>query len=194
MDISAAPAIVNRLARSIRRLVLLSSLAVRDSAEDETNPVAKLHRGIERLIEKSGVEWTFVRPGWFATNALMWWAPQIPVGRDRAMAVRCPPIGSNSRTGIAAVAVRALTEAGDHGVKYAVTGPESVTFADQVRIIGEVTGRPLRYEEISPLCTVPAHEELMAKGGQYAERYRTQAPGLPMTRIIPDRSTRGRLR
>ena len=32
---------------------------------------------------------------------------------------------------------------------YLLTGPESLTFAEQVGIIGEVIHRPLRYEEIS---------------------------------------------
>src|ERR1700733_3311442 len=50
---------------------------------------------IERLIETSGLEWTFLRPATFGANALRWWAPIDE--RD-----------------IAAVAVRALCEDG-HG-------------------------------------------------------------------------------
>ncbi|ADI07533.1 NADPH:quinone reductase and related Zn-dependent oxidoreductase-like protein [Streptomyces bingchenggensis BCW-1] len=50
---------------------------------------------------------------------------------------------------IAAVAVRALTEDGHGHTAYALTGPEILTQAEQVRTIGEVLGRPLRWQELS---------------------------------------------
>ncbi len=36
------------------------------------------------------------------------------------------------------------------GRDYVLTGPESLSHRDQVTIIGEVLGRPLRLEEITP--------------------------------------------
>ncbi len=51
---------------------------------------------------------------------------------------------------IAEVAVRALTEDKHAGASYVLTGPQAVTQADQVRIIGEVTGLPARWHEASP--------------------------------------------
>jgi uncharacterized protein YbjT (DUF2867 family) len=51
---------------------------------------------------------------------------------------------------IAAVAVRALCEDRHAGVKYILTGPQSLTERDQVRTIGDAIGRPLRFEEIPP--------------------------------------------
>jgi hypothetical protein len=38
------------------------------------------HAEIERLIETSAREWTFLRPGMIAANARRWWAPQIRAG------------------------------------------------------------------------------------------------------------------
>ena len=46
--------------------------------------------------------------------------------------------------------MRALTEEGHHRKKYTFTGPESVTFAKQVRTISEAIGRTLQYAEVSP--------------------------------------------
>jgi uncharacterized protein YbjT (DUF2867 family) len=46
--------------------------------------------------------------------------------------------------------VRALTDDKHAGATYVLTGPEAVTQADQVRIIGEVTGLPVRWEEAPP--------------------------------------------
>ena len=51
---------------------------------------------------------------------------------------------------IAAVAVRALCDEGHVGREYVLTGPESLTQREQVRIIGGAIGRPLRFEELSP--------------------------------------------
>ncbi len=74
-----APAL-ERIAKDARRIVFLSNLTVRDGVEEQAYPVTTLHARIERLIEASGVRWTFLRPGAFAANARMWWAPQIRAG------------------------------------------------------------------------------------------------------------------
>jgi uncharacterized protein YbjT (DUF2867 family) len=43
-----------------------------------------------------------------------------------------------------------LCEEGHAGAEYVVTGPQSLTQAEQVQTIGRAIGRPLRVEEISP--------------------------------------------
>ena len=148
-SVTVAPAL-ERIAKHARRIVFLSNLTVRDGVEEQAYPVTTLHAKIERLIEASGVRWTFLRPGAFAANARIWWAPQVRAGD----VVRWPyadavtsPIHERD---IAAVAVRALSEDGHAGAKYILTGPESLTQRDQVRIIGEAIGRRLRFEEIPP--------------------------------------------
>lgn len=147
----AAP-FLNAVAKRARRIVFLSSAAVRDDVEQQTNPIGKAHADIEGLIEKSGLEWTFLRPGGFATNALWWWAPQIRVGDVVRWPYGAAAWGPIHERDIAAVAVRALTEKGQgHGeAKYVLTGGQSLTQAEQVQTIGAAIGRPLRFEEISP--------------------------------------------
>jgi NAD(P)-dependent dehydrogenase (short-subunit alcohol dehydrogenase family) len=142
-----AQAIVRATAKRARRIVFLSSLAVRDDVDQQSNPIAQIHADIERLIEESGLEWTFLRPGGFAANTL-WWAPQI-----RGEGVVRWPYGAAARAliherDIAAVAVRALVEDGHAGKKYHLSGPQAQTQVEQVKIIGEVIGRRLRFEEI----------------------------------------------
>ena len=53
-------------------------------------------------------------------------------------------------TRIAAVAVRALREDGHAGRDYVLTGPESLSQAEQVRTIGDAIGREIRFTELSP--------------------------------------------
>jgi uncharacterized protein YbjT (DUF2867 family) len=51
---------------------------------------------------------------------------------------------------VAAVAARALYEDGHAGGDYVLTGPESLSQAEQVGVIGAVLGRQIRFEELSP--------------------------------------------
>ena len=50
----------------------------------------------------------------------------------------------------AAIAIEALTVDEHAGRSYRVSGPESLTHEQQIKLLGEAIGRPLRYEEISP--------------------------------------------
>ncbi|MGH3801625.1 MAG: NAD(P)H-binding protein [Pseudonocardiaceae bacterium] len=145
----AAPAVLDIVAQQARRVVLLSSMGVRDDVDKQADPINQFHADLERLIEKSGLEWTFLRCHSFATNAL-WWAPQI-----RADGVVREPYGAAARPviherDIAAVAARVLTGDGHSGATYRLTGPQVLTQVEQVHAIGEAIGRPLRFEEISP--------------------------------------------
>jgi hypothetical protein len=51
---------------------------------------------------------------------------------------------------IAAVAVKALTEDGHEEATYVLSGPATLTQVEQVRIIGDVLHRDLRWEELPP--------------------------------------------
>jgi uncharacterized protein YbjT (DUF2867 family) len=51
---------------------------------------------------------------------------------------------------VAAVAARTLYQDGHAGGDYVLTGPESLSQADQVSIIGDVLGRRIEFEQLSP--------------------------------------------
>jgi uncharacterized protein YbjT (DUF2867 family) len=148
---ATAPAVVERLATHARRVVFLSSPhQTPHPFFQQPNPMAVLHADIERLIAAAGLESVIIRPGMFASNALFWWAPAIRAGG----AVRWPygaaetaPVDERD---VAAVAVRALREDGYAGGDYVLTGPESLSQAEQVSVIGDVLGRRIRFEELSP--------------------------------------------
>jgi uncharacterized protein YbjT (DUF2867 family) len=86
----------------------------------------------------------------FAANARGWWAPQIRAGDVVRWPYADAPTAPIDERDIAAVAVRVLCEEGHNGKDYVPTGPESLSQFEQVRIIGEVIGRSLRYQELSP--------------------------------------------
>lgn len=148
---ATVPAVVDRIARSARRIVFLSSPYKTDHPlfqAAQPNPISLLHADIERRLQASGRDWTFVRPGMFSANALWWWAPQIRSGACVRWPYALVPTAPVHEADIAAVAVRALTSSACAGAEYLVTGPQSLTHRDQVGIIGDVLGRPLRYQEV----------------------------------------------
>ncbi|MEV1171197.1 NAD(P)H-binding protein [Nonomuraea sp. NPDC049784] len=144
--------VVAAVAGHARRVVYLS-------ADVPDEPETHYHE-IERLIRHSGLGWTFLRPGGFAANTLGW-AGQIRQG------VVHWPYGQASRSlihekDIAAVAVHVLTSAGHNGATYVLSGPEQLTQAEQVRVIGEAVGREVRWED---LPADVAREHLLAAWG-----------------------------
>jgi uncharacterized protein YbjT (DUF2867 family) len=148
---ATAPAVVERLAASARRVVFLSSPhQAPHPFFRQPNPTAVLHADIERLIAAAGLESTIIRPGMLASNTVFWWAAAIRVGD----AVRWPygaaetaPVDDRD---VAAVAARTLYQDGHAGGDYVLTGPQSLSQAAQVSIIGDVVGRRIRFEELSP--------------------------------------------
>jgi uncharacterized protein YbjT (DUF2867 family) len=162
-DADAAPAVVDVLAGAGPRVVFLSSMG---SQADQAEAGTAFHAAVERELRRSGLAWTFLRPGGFASNTLLW-APQI----RRDGVVRWPYARAARslihERDIAAVAVRCLTgghgdgghgdightggghDGGGHdGAVHVLTGPEAVTQEEQVHAIGRAVGRPVRYEEI----------------------------------------------
>jgi uncharacterized protein YbjT (DUF2867 family) len=172
---ATAPAVIERLAAHARRVVFLSSPhRTPHPFFQQPNPMAVLHADIERLIAASGVASTIIRPGMFASNVVHWWATSIRRGdvvRWPYGAAETAPIDERD---IAAVAARALYEDGHAGGDYVLTGPESLSQAKQVSIIGEAIGRRIQFEELSPddfrretegIWPRPAVEMLLAAWG-----------------------------
>jgi len=105
---------------------------------------AALGEQVERLIESSGLEWTFLRPGMFASNAVLWWAPQTRAGDVVRWPHLAAPTAPIDERDIAAVAVRALCEDGHAGAEYVLTGPQSLSQFEQISTIADAIGRSLR--------------------------------------------------
>ena len=148
---TTAEAVVERLATHARHVVFLSAPhKTPHPFFQQPNPMAALYADIERFIAESGLESTIIRPGMFASNALSWWATAIRTGG----AVRWPygaaetaPVDDRD---VAAVVARTLYEDGHAGGDYVLTGPESLSQERQVSIIGEVLGRRIKFDELSP--------------------------------------------
>jgi uncharacterized protein YbjT (DUF2867 family) len=175
LPVTTAPAVIERVAHSAQRIVLLSAPhRTPHPFFQQPNPMAVLYTEIERIIAATNVASTIIRPGMFASNALFWWAPAIREGdvvRWPYGAAETAPIDERD---VASVAARALYEDGHAGGDYVLTGPESLSQAEQVAAIGDAIGRRIRFEELSPeefrretagVWPQPAVEMLLAAWG-----------------------------
>lgn len=132
----------------VRRAVVLSSFTVRDNGAQPSS-IGAQHQALENVVAASAPQWSFLRCGGFAANTLAW-APMIRA----AGVVRVPhpeaataPIAERD---IAAAAAVVLLGEGHAGARYVLTGPQSLTQAEQAAAIGAAIGRDLRVEELSP--------------------------------------------
>ena len=148
---ATAPAVVERLATYTQRVVFLSSPHQTRILSSSNRIQWRCSTPIfERLIAAAGLESTIIRPGMFASNALVWWASAIRtdgVIRWPYGAAETAPVDDRD---VAAVAARTLYQDGHAGGDYVLTGPESLSQAEQVSIIGDVVGRRITFEELSP--------------------------------------------
>ncbi|SDY75152.1 Uncharacterized conserved protein YbjT, contains NAD(P)-binding and DUF2867 domains [Saccharopolyspora shandongensis] len=124
-------------AGGVRRVVLLSSQGV---STGHHPPV------FEDAVKRSGLEWTLLRPGNFASNAFQW---AETVRTQRAIAAPFGDVGLPAvhPADIAEVAAVALRDARHAGHSYALTGPAPITPRQQAAAIGEALGEPVRFVE-----------------------------------------------
>ena len=117
-------------------------LSVYDGGRGGTDPMAAWHARAEAAVTGSGLAWTLLRPGRFMTNTLHW-APMIARGDTVTIPFADLPTASIDPADIAEVAALALTT-GDHdGAAYRLTGPEAMTPAEELALIGKELDRPL---------------------------------------------------
>ncbi|MEC3953895.1 NAD(P)H-binding protein [Nocardia sp. CDC153] len=144
----AAPELLAAAAAAgVRRTVVISALTVQYPVGEPR--FAEEFRAVEQAARESGLAWTALRCTDFDANALAW-APQV---RATGMVRGAYPKAATSpihHRDIAAVAASALTDPGHDGRAHVLTGPESLTQLDKVRILGETLGVDLSFDEVAP--------------------------------------------
>lgn len=132
-------------AAGVRRVVLLSVLGA-DLLPDVV-PMA----GWEQDVRNSGKQWTILRPNWFQQN-FGDGAFTTPL-RDTGV-LELPDADAAlsfiDTRDIAEVAALALVQDGHDGRTYELTGPQSLTYAEALAILGKAADRDLSYVALDP--------------------------------------------
>jgi uncharacterized protein YbjT (DUF2867 family) len=129
----------------VRRIVLLSSQA------SHTRPQAISHerlRDFERAVTTSGLDWTVLRPGGFASNTFAH-IPSIRTARTVAAPSGDVGLPLIDPADVAEVAAAALRDEGHAGHVYALTGPSLVSPRQQAAALGAALGAELDFTELT---------------------------------------------
>jgi uncharacterized protein YbjT (DUF2867 family) len=115
---------------------------------DQVPPQWVAHRAVELdLIGRGAITHSILRPAWFMQNFSETFLKPV----DGAIAV---PTGDGAEAfvdaeDIAAVAAATLVSPDAHaGAEYAPTGPEALTVSDAADAIADVTGRPVKHNDL----------------------------------------------
>ena len=128
----------------VRRIVKLSVWG----AEDEAFFFAREHRAIERVVEASGIPFTFLRPNGFMQTYLMYGAT-IKTQSAFHLPDRDARWNLIDVRDVAAVAAKTLTERGHEGKAYELAGPEALSNSEIAEKLSRVLGRTVTYVNIT---------------------------------------------
>lgn len=148
-------------AAGVRHIVKFSSMGF--GPERDALRIGHWHRAVEAHLAASGVAWTVLLAGGFSSNALGW-APTLKAQGLAFAATGDGRVAVVDPADLAAVAVAVLTRPGHEGRRYELTGPEALSFAEQVALIGGAVGRPLRFMDVPPA----AARDAMSQAGMPA--------------------------
>jgi (4-alkanoyl-5-oxo-2,5-dihydrofuran-3-yl)methyl phosphate reductase len=156
-DLAARDRSAAQVARraGVGRIVKLSTLDVEPGVG-----TGVWHARGEAAIRATGIGFTFVRPSGFMTNALFWARSIKTAGLVRS-ATGEGKIAFIHPDDIADTVTATLMTPECNQESLPISGPTALSYADMTAIIGEVIGRPLRFE---PMTEEEARTHLMASG------------------------------
>ena len=110
----------------------------------------RLHRQTEKMIEESGIPYTFLRPNEFMQGFINFQGSTIKSNNAFYIPAGDARVSIVDARDIAAVAVQALVDKDTHYNKtYLVTGPEALSYHQDAEILSNVTGKKIDYVNIS---------------------------------------------
>ena len=116
----------------------------------DTSPLglAQEHRETEKLIQDSGITYTFLRNNWYSENYLAGVAHAIEIGTLFG-AAQDGRISSASRIDYAEAAAKVLTSTGHENKTYELAGSESFSLSDLATFIGQAVNKDIIYQNLS---------------------------------------------
>jgi uncharacterized protein YbjT (DUF2867 family) len=114
----------------------------------------RLHRQAEKIIEKSGIPYTFLRPNEFMQNFVNFHSPSIKSNNAFYFPREDAKVSFVDVRDIAAVAVKTLIDDDGSDDKhsnktYLITGPEALSYYQAAEILSNATGKKISYVNVS---------------------------------------------
>ena len=143
----ASNVVIEARKAGIRHIVKQSVMGANLEADVGT---MRLHSEAEKVIEQSGIPFTFLRPNEFMQNFVNFHSPSIRGNNAFYVPLEDAKVSLVDVRDIAAVAVKSLTDEDRHKNKiYLITGPEALSYHQVAEILSNTTGRKINYVNIS---------------------------------------------
>ncbi len=146
-------AIAAAIAGGVRHVVYTSSVGIHPHSPAF---VIEDHLFTEEALRRSGMAFTFMRDAQYAEVITTMIAPGAIAAGEWLSSAADGCMAFVSKKDCVESAVAVLTSSGHEGAVYEITGPELLTFGDCARIAAEVTGKPIRFLNVS-------HEAMQAR-------------------------------
>jgi NAD(P)H dehydrogenase (quinone) len=146
-------AIDGAVTAGVRHVVYTSSVGIHPRSPAF---VIEDHLFTEEALRRSGLQFTFMRDAQYAEVITTMIAPGAVASGEWLSSAADGCMAFISKKDCVESAVAVLTTPGHEGAVYEITGPELLTFGDCARIAAEVTGKPIRYVNVS-------HEAMQAR-------------------------------
>jgi uncharacterized protein YbjT (DUF2867 family) len=129
----------------VRHIVKLSAIA----ADTGATKFGREHGTMEKALKDSGIAYTFLRPNGFMQNYITNFGTMIKEQGAFYLAQGDSKYSVVDVRDIAAVAVKALTQAGHEGKAYAISGPEALSNTQIAEKLSTAIGKPVKYVAIT---------------------------------------------
>jgi uncharacterized protein YbjT (DUF2867 family) len=150
--------LVNEAKKSGIKHIVKQSIMLADLNADVE--AMRLHRQAEKLIEDSGIPYTFLRPNEFMQGFINFQGTTIKSNNAFYIPAEDAKVSFVDARDIAAVAVKALVDGDKHYNKtYMITGPEALSYHQTAEILSNATGKKIEYMSISEEETREALKE-----------------------------------
>ena len=134
--------------------------SVHQASHTAPTRISRQHAQIEDELTSSGLPYTLLRPQSFMQNTLMT-APTVAALGKLYQPFKNGKLGMIDARDIGEVAAKVLTEEGQEGEVYTLTGPAAISFYDVAEALSEVVGKEVSYINVS---LEKAKEAMLNKG------------------------------
>ena len=110
-------------------------------------PPMRTHADVDVALQESGVPFTALRNGFYASSGVMFLGDAVQTGE--VVAPEDGPVAWTDHADLARAIAVALAKGGLDGITPALTGSETLDLAGIAAIASEVTGRPIRRVVVS---------------------------------------------
>ncbi len=109
--------------------------------------IGRWHGTSQEEVKATGISYTFLQPGFFMQNMLMF-ADSIRGNGEFYLPLGDSKVCLVDARDIAAVGVAALTEDGHENQEYPITGGEALSMIEAADILSDVVGKEIKYVDV----------------------------------------------